>query len=323
MSPLPTDPHLGELSEHGANRRQLSHLLLAFLGPEGREPRRLALMGLLAGVALIAFFALLEDVVNRDPLVRVDDAVFHALQSRRTAQLDCVMVAITELGDWVVTTAVTMVALLWLIWLRSRRTAAYLCVVVLAPSIVSLLMKLTLRVTRPIDLYSGWDSFSFPSGHVAVNAALYAFLTVLIAHEDRSWRRLGAIAFTATIVLAIAFSRLYLGAHFLSDILAGLSFSTAWVTLVSASYLHRKSRPVGTRGLTGAIALTIILVGGAHIYHRYPSDIELYVGQTTERVPTAPIHNRSDVPKACGPPEEGRSEGRRIVRQCLDPGSRS
>jgi hypothetical protein len=56
-------------------------------------------MGLPTGVALIAFFAVLEGVVNRDPLVRIDDGIFHALQSLRTAPLDRVMVAITERGD--------------------------------------------------------------------------------------------------------------------------------------------------------------------------------------------------------------------------------
>ena len=276
MSSLPTDPHPGELSERRINRRLVLNLLLSFLGSEGREPRRLALMGLLAGVALIAFFAVLEDVVNRDPLVRIDDAIFHALQSVRTAPLDRVMVAITELGDWVVTTAVTLVALLWLIWQRNRRTALYLCFAVLAPSIFSFLMKLTLRVTRPIDLYSGWDSYSFPSGHVAVTTALYGFLTVMVACEERSLRRLGVIVFAAIVVLSIAFSRLYLGAHFLSDVLAGLSFSTAWVALLSAGYLHTKSRALGATGLSRAIVLTIVIVGAAYVHHRYPLDMQRY-----------------------------------------------
>jgi membrane-associated phospholipid phosphatase len=276
MAPLPKDPHLGELSERRINRRLVLNLLLSFLSSGRQEPRRLALLGLLAGTALIAFFAVLEDVVNRDPLVRVDDAIFHVLQSLRTAPLDRVMVAITELGDWVVTTAVTLVALFWLIWQRNRRTALYLCFAVLVPSIFSFLMKVTLRVTRPIDLYSGWDSNSFPSGHVAVTTALYGFLAVIIACEERSLRRLGAIVFAAIVVLSVAFSRLYLGAHFLSDVLAGLSFSTAWVALLSAGYLHSNPRVSGTTGLFRAIVLSIVIVGGTYVHHRYPSDMQRY-----------------------------------------------
>jgi len=224
----------------------------------------------------MAFFAVLEDVVNRDPLVRVDDAIFHVLQSLRTVPLDRVMVGISELGDWVVTTAVTLVALFWLMWRRNRRTALYLCLAVLIPSIFSFLMKLTLRVTRPIDLNSGWDSYSFPSGHVAVSTALYGFLLVIIICEERSLRRLAAIVFAALVVLSIAFSRLYLGAHFLSDVLAGLSFSTAWVALLSAGYLHSNSRVVDTTGLLRAIVLTIVIVGGTYVHHRYPLDMHRY-----------------------------------------------
>ncbi len=276
MSPLPKDPHLGESSERRINRRLILNLLLSFFSSERREPRRLALLGILAGTALMAFFAVLEDVVNRDPLVRLDDAIFHVLQSLRTAPLDRVMVGITELGDWVVTTAVTLVTLFWLIWRRNRRTALYLCVAVLIPSAFSFLMKLTLRVTRPIDLNSGWDFYSFPSGHVAVSTGLYGFLTVIITCEQRPLRRLGAIVFAAGFVLSIAFSRLYLGAHFLSDVLAGLFFSTAWVALLGAGYLHSNSRVSGATGLFRAIVLTIIIVGGTYVHHRYPADMQRY-----------------------------------------------
>ncbi len=276
MAPLPQDPHPGALWEPRINRCSFLNPLLSVLNSGRREPRRLALLGLLAGTALMAFFAVLEDVVTRDPLVRVDDAIFHALQSLRTAPLDRVMVAITELGDWVVITAVTLVALFWLIWRWNQRTAFYLLLAVLIPSVFSFLMKLTLRVHRPIDFDSGWNAHSFPSGHVAVSTALYGFLAVIITNEQRPLRRLAATTLAATVVFSIACSRLYLGAHFLSDVLAGFSFSTAWVALLSAAYLHRNSRVVGTTGLLRATVLTIVIVGGAYVHHQYPSDMQRY-----------------------------------------------
>lgn len=233
MSPFPH--HVSELPERKIKRRHLVQLLQSLMGPERREARRLVLMGLLVGGALLAFFAVLEDVLTGDPLVRIDDAVFHALQSLRTASLDHVMVAITELGDWVVTTAVALVAVLWLIWHQNRRTALYLCAAVLSSTIFSFLLKFTLRVARPINLSSGWDTFSFPSGHATMNATLYGFLAVLIVHEVKSWRRSGVVITAIAFILSIAFSRLYLGAHFLSDVLAGLFFSAAWVTALKRS----------------------------------------------------------------------------------------
>ncbi len=248
-------------------------------------------MGLLAGGALLAFFAVVEDVVTRDPLVRVDDSVFHALQSMRTASLDGLIVSTTELGDWLVTTAVAVVAFLWLIWRRNLRAALYLGAAVLVSGVFSFLLKFTLRVARPINIDSGWDAFSFPSGHATVNATLYGFLTVLIARELRSWRCVSAVTVAVAFIFSIAFSRLYLGAHFLSDVMAGLCFSTAWVTLVSAVYLHRRPPMVGAEGLSGAVVITILFAGGWHIYQAYPADIQRYALRTETLI--GPRTNRS------------------------------
>jgi membrane-associated phospholipid phosphatase len=279
--------NLADLAINRHQRSQLHHffrLLVSFMGTEGREPRRLAIMGLVMGGALIAFFAVLEDVLTRDPLVRVDDAVFHLLQSLRTASLDRAMVMTTELGDWVVTTAVTLAALIWLLWRHKQRTALYFCATVVASGAFSFLLKFTLRVARPVHPTSGWDTFSFPSGHATINATLYGFLAVLIAREVQSWKRGCVVTVAITIILSIALSRLYLGAHFLSDVLAGLCLSVAWITLVSAVYLRRKPTDVGAGGLSVAVVITIILVGGLHIRHRYPQDTARYASHVATRL---------------------------------------
>lgn len=158
MPSLPQSIQTTGVIKRGTKRRLVSQFLPSLIGPEGREPRKLTLVGLLVGGALIAFFAVLEDVVTGDPLVRVDDGVFHFLQSVRTASLDHVMVVITELGDWVVTTAVAMVAFLWLFWFRNRRTALYLSAAVLGSSVFSFLLKLSLRVA-PADRSQFWMGY--------------------------------------------------------------------------------------------------------------------------------------------------------------------
>jgi undecaprenyl-diphosphatase len=281
---LPQYTHTIEARRRGNNR--LSQRTMLPMSPESREVRSLAIIGLVVAAALIAFFAVLEDVVTRDPLVRIDDALFQHLQSLRTIPLDRVVVAITELGDWVVTSSVITVVMLWLIWNRNGRTAGYLCAAVLVPSVFSFLLKFALRVERPIGPQSGWDIYSFPSGHATVNAALYGFLAVLLACEARSWRRKSIVTIATAFILSIAFSRLYLGAHFLSDVLAGVSFSTAWVALLSAAYLHRKPCTLGATGLSRLIVLTVVLAGGFHIYHRNALDIERYAVRTATLVAT-------------------------------------
>jgi magnesium-transporting ATPase (P-type) len=260
----------------GTRADWLSQQLLALLDPQRKEARSLAVLGLLVAGALLVFFGVLEDVITGDPLVRADAALFHLLQSLRTAPLDRVMVVITELGDGAVTTTVTAVAFFWFIWRRAWRSALYWIATVSAASLFTFVLKVILRLARPTDIYFGWDAFSFPSGHAAVNAALYGFLAMLIAREIRPSRRIWIFAVAVLFVSSIAFSRLYLGAHWLSDVVAGISFSVAWVALLSVAYL-RHNPPAGhARYLSGAIAFTIAVTGVWHINRQYNADMMRY-----------------------------------------------
>ena len=86
---------------------RLGRAIVSLLDPERSEARLLALMlALLVGAAW-AFLGILEDVVNGDPLVLADNAIYHALQEIRSPAADAIMIAITELGDPKVVVAVT------------------------------------------------------------------------------------------------------------------------------------------------------------------------------------------------------------------------
>src|SRR5207253_6252489 len=110
--------------------RSLTHLLDA----SRPEARALALPAVLLVGAAWLFFGILEDVVTGDPLLLADSAIYRALQDLRTAPGDAVMIAITELGDTTVVVAVTIVVLLWLMYKRAWRTAAYWLVAIAGAS---------------------------------------------------------------------------------------------------------------------------------------------------------------------------------------------
>src|SRR5262249_40427173 len=88
---------------------RLRRIILGLLHPSRPRPRAIAVLALLLVGAAWLFLGILEDVVSGDPLVRIDAAVFHALQDLRTAPGDSLMIAITELGDTFVVIAVTIV----------------------------------------------------------------------------------------------------------------------------------------------------------------------------------------------------------------------
>ena len=250
-----------------AQRREtwLGRSLLSILDPSRKELPGLALLGAILVASLWLFFGVLQDVLAGDPLVRANEAVFHFLQSLRTEWIDRAMVVITELGDTPVVIAVALAVLLRFGWRRNWRGAAHAAGAVGLSSLLTLFIKAELHVPRPHPLYSGWDAFAFPSGHSAANAALYGFLAMVAAWELKSRRKLLVASIAALLVAAIAFSRMYLGAHWLSDVLAGIAFGTAWAAFLAIAYLRRNPPPVGGGALCALAGAALLVVGGVHV----------------------------------------------------------
>ncbi|HYW75972.1 MAG TPA: VTT domain-containing protein [Gammaproteobacteria bacterium] len=266
----------------------LARQLLSLLDPHQGEFKGLLLLVvlLIAGVAL--FFAMLHALLTQDPLVRADVAVYHFLQSLRNAWADRVMLWITELGDAWVTLPLTLTVAAWLAWRRAWRTAAYWVGAVLLAALFTLVMQLTVKTPRPEVLYSSTALFSFPSGHAAVNTTLYAFLAFLIGREAGPRWRPTISAVAAVVITLILFARLYLGAHWLSDVLGGLAFAAAWVSLLAIAYLRHSPQSIHPRGLLIVVLSTVTVFGAWHIVRQYPTDVQVYaVRHDTQTLPAA------------------------------------
>ncbi len=261
--------------------------LLALLDPANREARALAFFGLLLTVGAGVFFGVVEGLTTGHPLVRADTAIYNLLQGLRSLIADRAMIAITELGDSTVAGAVTFLVFLWLIWQRAWHAAAYWVAAVGGAAVIGVVIKAALHRSRPIPLYEGWDAFSFPSGHATTNAAIYCFLAVLLARKARPmWQAL--IAATVVLIVGlIGFSRLYLGAHWFSDVVGGIAFSAAWVALLAIAY-GRHNPPRLNRRALAVIALTAFAgVGGYQVVHKMPADLERYAARRPDRTMTA------------------------------------
>src|SRR5262249_14662530 len=141
---------------------------------------------------------------------------------------------------------------------------------------------------RPVeDLYSGWGAFSFPSGHTTVNAVMYGFLAFLVARETRPAWRVPLIVGAAALVALIAFSRLYLGAHWLSDVAGGLTFGTAWIPLLAVAYLHHRPQSIRPHGLLVVASIALVVAGASNIYARSGTDMERYAVREQTQTLTA------------------------------------
>ena len=247
------------------------------------DPRHHAfLFPLMAALLILGsawlFLGVLEDVVAHDPLVDVDVMVHDTLQKLRTPSMDGVMVAVTEIGDVKVILPVILAALAWFVWHRLWQTSLYWLAVIGLAEILVKVLKFTLHRPRPLStlVYDGVESFSFPSSHATMSVVVYGFLAFLICRKQRAAIR-NLIAVSAAMVISlIAFSRLYLGAHWASDVIAGISFGLAWIGALAVAYHYRTDEDVKPKQLFVLLCLTLLLSGVWHFTQDHSRDLLHY-----------------------------------------------
>ncbi|MDE2270474.1 MAG: phosphatase PAP2 family protein, partial [Xanthomonadaceae bacterium] len=266
----------------------LARQVRSLVDPERTESRAPLFWAVIAVGAAWLFLNVLEDVVGGDRLVRVDTAIYHALQSIRTPAGDALMVGITELGDTVVTTCVATAVFVWLVWRRAWRTALYWAAAVGFAATFNTIIKLAVHRSRPGDLgYTGASVFSFPSGHATVNAVLYGFLAFLIARQVRpAWRR-PIYAVAASFAMLVAFSRLYLGAHWFSDVIGSLAFATTWLIVLGLAYVRHHEKEFDGRKLAAVACCSLALVGGLNVVRKHAADVQRYA--VRYEIPSIPV----------------------------------
>jgi undecaprenyl-diphosphatase len=142
--------------------------------------------------------------------------------------------AVTFLGNVPTLAAVTFVAAILLSRMRRTAELQLLLLAAIGVQILTLGLKLGFERERPFfaDPLATESSYSFPSGHASVSLAVYGTLGYIAArHASTRRAQLASLGAAAVLVLLIGFSRLYLGVHFLSDVIAGFSIGIAWVAL--------------------------------------------------------------------------------------------
>lgn len=219
---------------------------------------------------LFLFFGIIEDIITSDPIVAVDIRVANLLNAFRDMELITFFTWVALLGKWqiVITGTVVATILLWL-W-RKRIYIVPLWITLVGSEILNLLGKLAFHRPRPDVAYYVEQGFSFPSGHATIAVAFFGFLTYVLVREITHWQRKVTVLFWGLILIfAIGLSRLYLGAHYVSDVwggyLSGLIFLIIGITLVEWIHAWRSpslNMPASTRikVVTGALILAQVSV---------------------------------------------------------------
>jgi len=224
------------------------------------SPRGALGLSLTVGLAAVVGFGWLfggitEDVIKGNELTALDSPVAHWLAGQRVAWLTAVMRAATELGSVrVIAPLVAATALLLVIRTQRADAAALLVIAAAGASLLVALVKLLIGRARPDRRAAGAGrQLQFPpSGHSAQAVATYGALAYLAGRAVSRWgQRVAAWTVATLIAVLVGFSRLYLGVHWLSDVLGGYALGAAWLAIViTASATYRRLReqeasPVG------------------------------------------------------------------------------
>ena len=191
-----------------------------------------ALLRVLVPAALFALIAL--DVVNHGPLSAADGRIAHWLHSHASPLLTQIMLGWTHMHDQAAILAYSALLMLYLAWKRDWRWAWTVALVVPAGLELNYGIKLFMQRARPVwaDPLPTLPTYSFPSGHTAGATLFYGVLTAFLLSRLKNGRARSAVVITAVVLIAlVAFSRLYLGLHYLSDVLAAAAASGAWLAL--------------------------------------------------------------------------------------------
>jgi undecaprenyl-diphosphatase len=211
----------------------------------GTPERRFGLRALLAATALVLVavpFGLLLFLVQDkwSPLLRADAGArddLHGYASDHQWFVTATRV-LSTMGSTTVWLAVFTAVAVWLVMRGSPRLALFVAVTVAGSHVLNQVVKAAVHRSRPVlpDPVAHASGMSFPSGHAQAALVGFAVLVLVFLPWLRGAWRPTAVVTAVLVTLGIGFSRVALGVHYVSDVLAGYVLGAAWVIAMTAAF---------------------------------------------------------------------------------------
>lgn len=259
---------------------KLGEIAAALADPNHPDGRSLAVLATLLLLTTAVFVAVAGAVVSGGFSPAVDERVFETLQSLRTPFGDHVMVALSRFADTSVLLPVCVVLGVYLWGREHRRTGLYWVAAVAFGFLVPLVLKPLFQVPRPDIGIEDLSSWAFPSGHVLRASAVFGFLSVVISRGvSENWRWL-PYSLAGALITLVGLSRLYLGAHWLSDVVGSLALGLAWVSALGLAYRRHTQLNSPWRSLSVAALAAVMVAFGAQTLWSQETDVRRYQAVT-------------------------------------------
>ncbi|MFA4831156.1 MAG: phosphatase PAP2 family protein [Patescibacteria group bacterium] len=233
--------------------------------------RSFTLLAIAFGYALSLFGGVIENFINTDVITAIDIRVSRLLLLFRDAELIKVFLGITILGKWQVA-LMAVVAAISILWLIKKKNYILPFIITIAGSVFfNYFSKLFFHRPRPEIAVYIEKSYSFPSGHATIAVALYGFLAYILLREAKTWKKKVNVFFAGLLLIfLIGFSRIYLGVHYVSDILSGYLLGALWliIGISIAEYIFSNKKTAQTQVIArkNKIAAISIFLASLFLY---------------------------------------------------------
>ncbi len=205
-----------------------------FSSNEKRLSLWLGAASLFAGVFLKMTSELLENEVQG-----IDSVILTSIASIRRPWLTSIAVDVTALGSITLVALISFIAFCVLLSLKDRLAAWQLLLNSAGAGLLALVTKNFIERTRPENVTHlvQVSGFSYPSGHSLVSASLYLTIAILTAHHLPTTKgRVRLYCLAVAVISLVGLSRMYLGVHYPTDVVSGISLGVAWALLLAAGF---------------------------------------------------------------------------------------
>lgn len=188
---------------------------------------------------LVIGFALVLTLILTNNIAGFDSLIYSLVTVNKSDIITKVYKFITFFGS---TTFIVILCLLFLLIFWKQKKGFVISACLIGSTLINNLIKVIVRRNRPLNLMMVEEStFSFPSGHTMASVSMYGLLIYLVWQSKFSKRlKILLTVLLSMLILSIAISRIYLGAHYASDIIGAIFMSTIWL-IIFISILRNKN----------------------------------------------------------------------------------
>ncbi len=236
-------------------------------------------LNLLVGIFIagLLFLVLTVMVVTQTGLYDWNVPINQFFRNLYMPFLQKIAIVITYMGDKVVLGPTMIVAVVWLLWRKQWYTACHWLVLLFMSCGFVGVSKYIYHSPRPTGFKEILLGNSFPSGHTTVAVAVFAFYAVVLERLSSSHHRRLIHGITAAAIGLIALTRLYLGAHWFTDVLGGLLVGWSTAMLVTLSFRCQPAPQFSLKTFNIVVVIAFLLFFGIRIETTFKKDTLLYV----------------------------------------------